>query len=76
MEAFDMLLFRWVYPTLTIPPKNKKTGFHSKNDGQKRKMWVHKKTKSGLNGLGSNSNGLRLWENDATGLGSVFKGDC
>ena len=31
--------------------------------------------KSGLNGVGSNSNWLRLWENDATGLGSVFKLD-
>ena len=38
-------------------------------------MWVFKKMKSGLNGLGSNSNGLILWENDATGLGIIFKLD-
>ena len=29
--------------------------------------------KSGLNGVGSNSNGLILWENDATGSRKVFK---
>ena len=31
--------------------------------------------KSGLNGLESNSNGLILWENDATRLGIIFKLD-
>ena len=34
------------------------------------------KMKSGLNGVGSNSNGLILWENDATGFRIIFKQDC
>ena len=29
--------------------------------------------KLGLNGVGSNSNGLILWENDAKGLGTINK---
>ena len=33
------------------------------------------KMESGLNGLGSDSNGLILWENDATRLGINFKYD-
>ena len=28
--------------------------------------------KSGLNGVGVNSNGLKLWENDAAGLKIIF----
>ena len=31
------------------------------------------KNESGLNGVGSNSNGLILWENDATRLRKVFR---
>jgi hypothetical protein len=31
--------------------------------------------KSSLNGLGSNSNGLILWENEATGCRIMFKLD-
>ena len=37
--------------------------------------WKNIEGRKFTNGLGSHSNGLRLWENDATGLGSVFKGD-
>ena len=38
-------------------------------------MWVFKKMKSGLNGLGSNSNGLILWENDATRVRNILNLD-
>ena len=31
--------------------------------------------KLGLNGLGSNSNGLILWQNDATSLRIIFRRD-
>ena len=31
-----------------------------------------RKIELGVNGLGSNSYGLILWENDATGLGIIF----
>ena len=34
---------------------------------------VCKKMESGLNGVGTNSNGLKLWENDATGLRTILK---
>ncbi len=33
---------------------------------------VCKKMESGLNGVGTNSNGLKLWENDATRLRTIF----
>ena len=37
--------------------------------------WKNIEGRKFTNGLGSHSNGLRLWENDATGLGGVFRLD-
>ena len=77
-------------PPSKYPPKNQKYGFHSKYGGRKQQWGLAKneigpelawdnggwqKMKSGLNWLGSNSNGLILWENDATMLGIVLKRD-
>ena len=70
-----MLLFRWVYPPLSTRQKIKKWVCVRKKLGPKRKHGVYKKMKSGLNGVGSNSNGLILWENDAARLGIIFEWD-
>ena len=43
--------------------------------GVRRNLGIYWKNIEGpkfTNGLGSHSNGLRLWENDATGLGIMF----
>ena len=37
MEAFDMLMIRWVYPPSKCPPKNKKYGFRLEFGGQHRR---------------------------------------
>ena len=42
------------------------------NGGKKKNNKKKGKTKTGLNGIGSNSNGLVAWENDATGLRTIF----
>ena len=66
-----MLMIRWVYP-LKVPAKK------SKNEVSVRKKWSNiekggsKNIYSGLNGFGSNSNGLVLWENDAMGVRTLF----
>ena len=41
-------------------------------DGNVGIYWKNIEGRKFTNGLGSHSNGLRLWENDATGLGIMF----
>ena len=74
MEAFDMLLFRWVYPPLSTHQKIKDRVSVRYVEVEHVKNWFVK-IKSGLNGVGMNSNGLKLWGNDATGLRTIFKQD-
>ena len=62
-------------PPSKYPPKNQKSGFRLIIGVGKQKYGFSKKIKSGLNGLGSNSIGLVLWENDATRLRIIFKLD-
>ena len=66
-----MVLFIWVYPPLSTRQKIK-NGFPFDNVGYVLKNRGCQKMKSGLNGVGVNSNGLKLWENDATGLKIIF----
>ena len=72
MEAFDMLMIRMVYPPLSTRQKIKKW-FALEKWESNTKIGGLQKMKSGLNGLGSNSNGLILWENDATRFRIIFK---
>ena len=67
-----MLMIGWVYPPLGTHQKIKNR-VSVRKMGVENENWGFQKTKSGLNGLGSNSNGLVLWENDATGLRIIFK---
>ena len=52
MEAFDMLMIRWVYPPSKYPPRKWKLGFRSKNGVQKWTLGVHKKWNWGWMGSG------------------------
>ena len=69
-----MLLFRWGYPPLSTRQKTE-NGVSVLYLEVKNGKWGFVKMKFGLNGVGSNSNGLILWENDATKLGIIFKQD-
>ena len=62
-------------PPSKYPSKKTKIGFPFDIWGSETEMWLFKKMKSGLNGFGSNSNVLVLWENDATRLRIIFKLD-
>ena len=62
-------------PPLSTRQNNQEMGFRSKEWESKMKMEVFNKLRSGLNGHGSKSHGLILWENDARCLGIIKKHD-
>ena len=66
-----MLMIRWVYPPLSTRQK-KENGFSFENWGSTNEKMGFVKIEFGLNGVGSNSNGLVLLENDATRLSSFL----
>ena len=56
-------------------PKNQKMGSRSKNEGQKRKIWVYKKRNSAWMGSGVIQMGSYFEKNNATSLRIIFKED-